>query len=114
MPYNTKKRRKYNKEYRRKNKKKIAKYKQEHEQEIRNKEMQYRYGITFTEYSKMLKNQGNVCKICGGINPGGNRLAIDHDHKTGKIRGLLCIKCNIKIGWYEVLKDNIARYLQRK
>lgn len=46
----------------------------------------------------MLAAQGGKCAICGGTNPGGHRLAVDHDHTTGAVRGLLCHACNAGIG----------------
>lgn len=57
------------------------------------------YGITPEKYDGMLEEQGNRCAICKG----GNRRAmgIDHDHKTGKVRGLLCDSCNISLGHVE-------------
>ncbi len=67
------------------------------------------YGITIEEYDKMLEEQNTVCWICGSKeiakNKYGNikKLAIDHNHKTGKIRGCLCTKCNIGLGYF---KDN--------
>src|SRR4030042_4253907 len=48
-----------------------------------------KYGMTLEEYDKILEQQNGVCKICGKINLNGKRLAVDHNHKTGKIRGLL-------------------------
>lgn len=63
------------------------------------------YDITPEEYNRMLKSQNGVCAICGEpeiqIDKRSNvkrRLAIDHDHKTGEIRGLLCIRCNVFVG----------------
>jgi hypothetical protein len=44
--------------------------------------------------------QEGVCAICGGINKDGRRLFIDHDHSTGKVRGLLCTKCNFGVGHF--------------
>lgn len=58
------------------------------------------YGITIKQYEEMLKRQGGCCAICGGINENGRRLAVDHDHETGKNRGLLCDKCNLAIGLF--------------
>ena len=55
-----------------------------------------RYGLTYTEYYKILKSQGGGCGICGVI-PQKCRLHIDHDHKTRKVRGLLCMRCNLGI-----------------
>jgi hypothetical protein len=57
------------------------------------------YGITPTDYQAMHKAQGGCCAICR--RPGNGRwkeLAIDHDHKTGAVRGLLCGSCNKAIG----------------
>lgn len=64
------------------------------------------YGITLATYEQMALEQGGVCKICrkeetevstvGQTKP--NRLSVDHDHETGKVRGLLCYKCNQAIG----------------
>ena len=60
-------------------------------------------GLTFEDYQRMLKIQNGVCKICGKpekVKRKGKfkRLAIDHNHKTGHLRGLLCSKCNMLIG----------------
>lgn len=57
------------------------------------------YGITIEEYDAMLMAQGGLCLICHTDSPGGRgRFNVDHDHDTGKIRGLLCQSCNIAIG----------------
>lgn len=67
------------------------------------------YGITQDEYNDLLKLQNNVCKICGNEellkrNNITINFSIDHCHKTGKVRGLLCSKCNMALG---LLKDDI-------
>lgn len=49
--------------------------------------------ITDAEYDQRLAEQGGGCAICG-TPPKTRRLAVDHDHKTGAIRGLLCHRCN--------------------
>jgi hypothetical protein len=70
--------------------------------------LQVKYGITKEHYFKMLTEQEGKCKICG-TSTGGNRfgkMAIDHCHKTGKVRGLLCIGCNNGLGCF---KDDITR-----
>lgn len=60
------------------------------------------FGITLEQYTEMLVKQGGVCAVCGGLNPTPTRrLAVDHDHKTGKIRGLLCGPCNLHLGKFE-------------
>ena len=69
--------------------------------------MKRAYGLDFKDYERMLEEQNGVCAIC--ISPPPNnrktRLAIDHCHKTGKVRGLLCDKCNRSIG---LLKDDVS------
>ena len=68
----------------------------------RRRETLRRYGITETEYTVLFESQDGVCAICGKAQfyrP----LAVDHDHKTGVIRGLLCDRCNWVIG---LLKDD--------
>jgi hypothetical protein len=55
-----------------------------------------KYGITAAEYNRMLDAQGGVCLICK--RSCSNRLALDHYHATGRVRGLLCVKCNCGLG----------------
>jgi hypothetical protein len=68
-----------------------------------------KYGIDDIEYNRILMAQGGVCAICGGTDPSGRRLCVDHDHKTGEVRGLLCTSCNYTLG---AAKDN-ASVLER-
>ena len=49
--------------------------------------------------AKLLAEQNGVCAICGG-NRGPNALALDHDHTTGDVRGLLCRPCNLGLGHF--------------
>lgn len=78
------------------------------------------FGISVERYAEMLRDQGHVCAICrrpetytqqGSV----KALAVDHDHETGAIRGLLCTACNVGIGQLgddvEVLRAAI-RYLE--
>ncbi len=62
------------------------------------------YKLTPLEYQNMLNKQGGVCAICFKGNDNGRRLSVDHDHKTGKIRGLLCNNHNVAIGHF---RDNV-------
>lgn len=57
------------------------------------------YGITVEQYDQVFEIQGGVCAICGGVNLDGRRLFVDHNHETGKIRGLLCLPCNYALGY---------------
>lgn len=55
-----------------------------------------RFDLTADEYSTLLERQGGVCAICK-TEPKRKRLAVDHDHKTMRVRGLLCTMCNHKV-----------------
>lgn len=57
--------------------------------------IKYFYGLTEEEFNKMPK----FCEVCGST----DRLCIDHNHETGKVRGILCCRCNAALG---MLKDN--------
>lgn len=64
------------------------------------------YGITLEEYNKMFEEQNHVCKICGKeetrkLDETIWKLSVDHCHETGKIRGLLCSKCNVGLSKFE-------------
>jgi hypothetical protein len=65
-----------------------------------NNSLKFHYGITLDDYNLMLEKQGGVCAICGGveINKRQKRLFVDHNHITGKVRGLLCLNCNTVVG----------------
>ena len=62
------------------------------------------FGITAEDYNRTLEFQGGVCAICEEP-PKKRRLAVDHDHKTGEIRGLLCWRCNHTLGSLERGRD---------
>lgn len=66
------------------------------------------HGITIEQYNQMFVNQNGLCAICKEHPAEGTRLSVDHDHKTGKIRGLLCIRCNAGLGHF---KDEISLLL---
>lgn len=73
------------------------------------------YGISLNEYNDMLKQQNFSCLGCKTKQEQlKRRLVVDHDHKTGKVRGLLCIPCNLTLGYVsdkpEILK-NLITYL---
>ncbi len=76
-----------------------------------------RYGLTPETYSEILASQNNACFTCKKPQAESTRnLVIDHDHNTGKVRGILCIECNLALGH---AKDdikillNLIKYLQR-
>lgn len=68
-----------------------------------------KYNISWSDYKILLQSQNGKCAICRGINKPKRRLAVDHDHASGQIRGLLCHSCNVTIGHIE---DSPARIQQ--
>lgn len=89
----------------------------------RNQVLRKKFGIGVDEYDVMLNAQGGVCAICKlperAINTSTGAVAsmpVDHDHRTGKIRGLLCSHCNRAVGLFQdnpqILKSAI-NYLER-
>ena len=57
-----------------------------------------KYGITDVQYEMMYRRQGGCCDICKQPYLGGKRLCVDHNHETGRVRGLLCSSCNLIVG----------------
>lgn len=94
------------KQYRKSNSKKDATYQ-------RGYLLKRKYNLTPEEYDNMLARQNGVCWICKA-EPGGrwNKLFIDHDHKTGKVRGLLCHLCNMALERVDNFKHQIEAYLE--
>jgi hypothetical protein len=72
--------------------------------EHRNTQLKSDYNITLDEYNEMLTKQNNGCVICGKTINGKRKMCVDHDHKTGKVRGLLCSQCNWGLGHF---KDDV-------
>jgi len=66
----------------------------------RNQHLKRLYGITLDDYNQMLTEQNDCCAICKTTEPGGKhgKFMVDHCHDTGKVRGLLCKRCNIGLG----------------
>lgn len=71
-----------------------------------NTKLKQRFGITIEKYEELVASVGSRCQICGAEgSENGHRLAIDHDHATGEIRGILCKACNVALGRF---RDNPA------
>lgn len=73
------------------------------------------YGISLADYDALLAAQNGRCAICFDL-PGARKLAVDHCHQTGKIRGLLCQTCNTGMGQLRdspELCERAAQYLRR-
>ena len=82
----------------------------------KNKRLKKEYGITLAEFREMLSSQGNCCLICHAHVTESIDAHIDHCHKSGKVRGVLCRLCNIGLGAFrdnrDFLRDAIL-YLER-
>jgi lipoate synthase len=88
----------------------------------RNTDYLRRYNATYDEIKELYIKQSGLCKICEdhiyleGDCPKNRRLHVDHDHRTGKIRGLLCGFCNVALGRFESLNaerfNNLIEYLK--
>lgn len=79
-----------------------------------------KYGITWSQYQQMLVDQGYKCLACGREADRGRRssrpaLVLDHNHKTGRARGLVCNRCNWALGVLEnsKLMKQLKRYLRK-
>ncbi len=125
-------RKEYEKQWRIKNKKKVKKHKKEYNEKHKNQRKEYlnknkekikivkrkydklvrfkNHNITEEQYIEIFNKQKGRCNICGKHQDElKTALHIDHNHLTGKIRGLLCMKCNRGIGY---LNDNIDLLLK--
>lgn len=90
-------------------------YKAKNARRARRKRLE-QYGITDEEYESLFAQQDGRCAICGSRDAGawGGLLPVDHDHQTGKVRGLLCNHCNSGLGQFRDDPDRLlaaAAYL---
>lgn len=101
---------KYRKEYQKQHLSKVRT--QQHKSN--HKKILKKLGLTLDNYNEMFAKQSGCCAMCKKPQVKfKKRFAIDHNHKTGKVRGLLCSACNSTLGWYENNKDKIINYLER-
>lgn len=83
----------------------------------RNTYLMETYGITHTQYLTMYREQNAKCAICNTKPDAWPGLVVDHCHTTGKVRGLLCNKCNLGLGWFKDNPSSLNRaitYLQKQ
>ncbi len=64
----------------------------------RRSQLKSKYGLSVEDYDVLLEKQGGVCALCSSSCSTGRRLAVDHDHSTDQVRGLLCSNCNQGLG----------------
>jgi hypothetical protein len=94
-------------EYRRKNAERRRRWyaTQDGKRKQKDNALRAQYGITLDQYERMADEQGGNCRICESALDLGFYTAVDHDHDTGRVRGLLCSKCNMALGAF---KDSAA------
>ena len=99
----------YRRLFRKENKEQFLKY--ENTEEFKNKSfartLKRDYGISVEEFNSMLSKQGGLCKLCRKPeqHKTKKKLSVDHCHATGKVRGLLCHKCNVVLG---LIKEDVT------
>ncbi len=138
MPYKSLKQKKeYNQEWVKRNRNKVFKYQRKYQldyyyrnkekilekqkqRNLANPEKRYltnrksdlrKYGLTLEQYDKLEKMQKGKCAICRSTELN-KKLAIDHCHKTGKVRGLLCSNCNNGLGKFKDSKKLLVKALK--
>lgn len=94
--------------------KRVSRYRKGNPDKIKHTKLKQAYGISFEEYQTMVQKQNGVCVVCerpekvrwkGRL----TKLAVDHDHKTGKVRGLLCQRCNRALGLLDEDRHSVKR-----
>ena len=83
----------------------------------RNQFLKWRYGLTLEDKQRLLDMQDGKCAICGSTDPQDYRNAwhVDHDHETDEVRGILCLRCNLAIGYLDDSPERaeiLAAYLR--
>ena len=90
-------------------------------EQARASRIKHRYGITIEQYQKMVEERNNLCDVCGNPPSESNtrahwnkKLCIDHNHDTGRVRGLLCNDCNLAVGYGKTpdILERAAKYLR--
>jgi hypothetical protein len=107
-----------NKKYKEKNKELIRekqrKFNKENPIKRKNSMLKYQYGITLIDYNKMFEQQKGKCAICKRHQNNLTRtLSVDHNHKTNKVRALLCVTCNTDVSVVENRLEEMLNYLNK-
>jgi len=96
---------------------KAEEYKPRHKVIARKFQLKYKFGLTLEDYNSMFDEQQGKCAVCGRHQSELKlSLAVDHNHETGKVRGLLCSGCNTALGMLRENKNSIlsmVEYLKR-
>lgn len=83
----------------------MREYKKKNPEKLRATHLKHKFGLSIEQYDSMMKAQNGVCMICKNPCASGRRLAVDHDHETNRVRGLLCMACNQALGFF---RDNVS------
>lgn len=70
------------------------------------------YNLTVELWDALLESQGRQCKVCKTFDPGPKGWHTDHDHVTGKVRGILCSSCNVGLGCFHDSVDRLQRAIE--
>ena len=93
---------------------KNKKYNKENPDKRKSAILKYEYGITLDQYNEMFKAQEGKCAICySHQNKLTRTLCVDHDHKTNKVRALLCLTCNTDVSVVENRLEEMTNYLNK-
>lgn len=105
---------KYRQDHPEESKQRAREYSKTHKREAKNTKLKLYYGITIEHYEDMYSEQEGKCAICGIQQ---ESLVVDHDHETGKVRKLLCKKCNLALGYVNDdprIIENMLYYLAQE
>ena len=97
-----------------KNRDKIAiwnkEYYAKHKDDYYRRRISYLYNVSPEDYVKLVERANGHCQLCDRY-LAETKTCLDHDHKTGKVRGLLCHRCNIHLDWFETYASAAEKYL---
>lgn len=82
-------------------------YRKQHPEKWLESSIKSKYGLSYSDYKEFLIDQMGHCALC----PESKKLQVDHDHQTGKVRGLLCINCNRDLAVIEKHYNKLNKFL---
>ncbi|KKN19342.1 hypothetical protein LCGC14_0946770 [marine sediment metagenome] len=101
--------------YYRKNRDKILTYTKAYQKArplaTRNRALLRRYSLTIEQHQQIYSSQNCCCALCGNPTPY-DKIHTDHEHETGKVRGLLCCRCNMGLGFWEDSIEGLQRAIE--
>ena len=94
----------------------ISQWRRDHPDYERSYRLGYAYGVTPEWYEQKLEEQGGKCAVCGSTGYGSKAVSVfcvDHDHDTGKVRGLLCVGCNVALERWKEMPERFRAYVEK-